>query len=860
MIEALCNQIWSRENFQSEYRSLLSWHLKMDLGFESNVEIPEDDLQIRLSSAAATFALSANSKFKEAAYRIAVSIEGLRPGLNYDGNGFAELILSRLGNFPTIQAFLPESDRLPLQLFSESKSHRLENTVIDEVVGQFVMTDFQTKLWTKLSESAAITTIVAPTSAGKSFALQRFLLREFSRNQNSWFLYVVPSRALINQVSEEFARLLRVHNLSNFSILSTPTPTADLGITGGLFVLTQERLQTLLEADPALVFRLVVVDEAQVISDSDRGILLQTAIEKVRSRSADTRCLFGCPFIRNPELFRHVFHESVARANFIDEDYSPVSQNIVFLATDSSARQSVRFSTFVSGRELFVGSKHFPTEPSFDLSDANNRLAFLALKVGGTDPSIIYAGGPARCEDIAGTLAGLKIPTDVSETIAPELTEFASFLREQIHPEYILAKVVERGVGFHYGKVPSVVRKTVEDLFKEGKIRQLVSTSTLLHGVNLPAKNLFMLNPTKGKEWGESTETPLTPSEFWNLAGRAGRLGKEYEGNVFLVDYDSWSQKPLDAEKKQEIKSSFADSLLTRGPELLSFMKDSEHASGQAEGVEGTFMKLYNSNKAGRLREVLEATGVTFVQARPIIDSLVEISRSITVPDEIADRNSTVSVIRQQELLNYLEKRFHKKGAAYLLPTHPQARDAYRGMLRLFKRIHNHLERLPQSDGSHKFFATWAVAWMRGKPLAELIALRIKYKQENAVRGVNIHSTIREVMRLIEDDLRFRYVKFAKCHNDLLAHVYRSNGAEEFIERIPAIPLYLEFGASSDTMMNLVSLGISRTTANIVAAKSPDELVSRAAVLSWLRSGGWRRLDISSICKRELERHLVGTA
>ncbi|MBL7688387.1 MAG: DEAD/DEAH box helicase [Bdellovibrionaceae bacterium] len=833
--------------------------MKKDLGFESNGDSAEADLQVRLSRVAATFALSVNSKFKEAAYRMAVSIEGLRPGMNYDGNGFAELILSRLGNFPTIQAFLPESDNLPIQLFLESRSHRLENTVTDDVVGQFVMTDFQTKLWTKLSEEVAITTVVAPTSAGKSFALQRYLLREFSRNRNSWFLYVVPSRALINQVSEEFAKLLRAHNLSDFSILSTPASPADLGVPGGLFVLTQERLQTLLEADPALLFRMVVVDEAQMISDSDRGILLQTAIEKVRSRSASTRCLFGCPFIRNPELFRHVFREAIASANFIDEDYSPVSQNVVFLATDSSARQSVKFSTFISGGELFVGSRHFSSEPSFDLSDANNRLAFLAWKVGGTDPSIIYAGGPARCEDIAATLADLKVPTDVSPTIAPELTEFASFLREQIHPEYILAKVVERGVGFHYGKVPSVVRKTVEDLFREGKLRQLVSTSTLLHGVNLPAKNLFMLNPTKGKEWGEPTETPLTPSEFWNLAGRAGRLGKEYEGNVFLVDYDSWTQKPLDAEKKQEIRSSFADNLLTRGPELVGYMKDPEHASGQAEGVEGAFMKLYNSSKAGRLREVLEATGVTFVQAKPIIDSLAEISRSITVPDEIADRNSMVSVVRQQELLNYLEKRFREKGAAYLAPTHPQARDAYQGMLRFFKRIHNHLEKLPKSDGSHKFYANWAVAWMRGKPLAELIALRIKYKQDHAVRGVNIHTTIREVMRLIEDDLRFRYVKFAKCHNDLLAHVYRSNGAEEYIEKIPAIPLYLEFGASSDTMMNLVSLGISRTTANIVAAKLPDELVSRAAVLSWLRLGEWRRLDISSICKRELERHLVGT-
>ena len=77
------------------------------------------------------------------------------------------------------------------------------------------------------------------------------------------------------------------------------------------------------------------------------------------------------------------------------------------------------------------------------------------------------------------------------------------------------------------GYLPSTIRARIESLYKDGKIRTLFCTSTLLEGVNLPADNLFI---TSHKNGGD-----MSPVDFRNLMGRVGRIEFNLYGNVFLV-------------------------------------------------------------------------------------------------------------------------------------------------------------------------------------------------------------------------------------------------------------------------------------------------------------------------------------
>jgi hypothetical protein len=113
-------------------------------------------------------------------------------------------------------------------------------------------------------------------------------------------------------------------------------------------------------------------------------------------------------------------------------------------------------------------------------------------------------------------------------------------MREYVHRDYFLVRSLNSGVAFHHGKMPQEVRDRIEQCFADpaSKLQFIVCTSTLLEGVNLPAKNIFVLNDKHGP-------ANFNKLDFENLAGRAGRLTYDFSGNVVCVRHTSarWSDK-----------------------------------------------------------------------------------------------------------------------------------------------------------------------------------------------------------------------------------------------------------------------------------------------------------------------------
>lgn len=109
-------------------------------------------------------------------------------------------------------------------------------------------------------------------------------------------------------------------------------------------------------------------------------------------------------------------------------------------------------------------------------------------------------------------------------------------------------------------------------------------------------------------------------------------------------------------------------------------------------------------------------------------------------------------------------------------------------------------------------------------------------------------------MKNIEQDLRFRYVKYASCYNDLLQEALNKTGNESYTGSIPPIPLFLELGASSKTMVSLIGWGLSRTTAKILTDKAQNKNMGRREILIWLKRQNLEALDVPGICIKEIYR------
>ena len=148
-----------------------------------------------------------------------------------------------------------------------------------------------------------------------------------------------------------------------------------------------------------------------------------------------------------------------------------------------------------------------------------------------------------------------------------ELVDLADLARKGVHPKFMLAPLVERGVAFHYGNMPSLIRLEVERLFRSGKIRFLVCTSTLIEGVNLSCRTIVLRGPRKGKGH------PMEPHDFWNLAGRAGRWGDEFQGNIICIDPEDTNAWPsgVPARARYPIKRE-SDAVLERGDDMANYL------------------------------------------------------------------------------------------------------------------------------------------------------------------------------------------------------------------------------------------------------------------------------------------------
>lgn len=122
--------------------------------------------------------------------------------------------------------------------------------------------------------------------------------------------------------------------------------------------------------------------------------------------------------------------------------------------------------------------------------------------------------------------------------------EFANYI--SLKESVLIQKITSKGVGYHHGSMMPVLKKVVEDLFNQGLIKCLIATNTLAIGMNMPAKTVVFCDLVKRDS--SLVKKVLCSSEFLQMAGRAGRRGKEPIGNVVLIP-------PFDSLKHDAIKN-----------------------------------------------------------------------------------------------------------------------------------------------------------------------------------------------------------------------------------------------------------------------------------------------------------------
>lgn len=809
-IEGLCKTIRDNPRFAADYEAILRQSILSGTGLAEGPALEEETLR-RLIQSATIFAQSPEAEWRQLAYRISVgslAYSSMLIGIK----DASRLILARLGNYPAIKfAFRGETEPRSLTegVFYEIIGREQDNTVR---IGErsAVLTDMQRAVWDTLASGSSIA-LSAPTSAGKSFVFLAYIEQLKRSFPNVNLVYLVPSRALISQVATD----LREASLGKaFEVTTVPIPAAPTVLGTPIYVLTPERLQVLFHTAPDLSFDVAIIDEAHLIGEGSRGVVLHSVLQDLQRRRPNMQFLFSSPQVREPEVFGNVVgRESV---KVIKTKDSPVAQNIIMLNRRSGDYSKIDILLWRDGEKTLLAT----VDTAIPIYNSHDGLVYLSWALGNASQSLVYAVGPAACEEIAFKIKQLSQDQDVTKMVPrsepTELSiqvrkELSAFAKEAVHPSYVLAETVESGVGFHYGRIPPLLRGAVESAFADGHLNYIVCTSTLLQGVNLPARNVFMQNPHKGEK------NPIEPVDFWNLAGRAGRLGKDFQGNVFLIDYDEWESSPLSGPRDEPIKPSLEAALTDTSAELLEYIAATDRPSGESPQLEAAFSKLLRDHRQGQLNDTLDCLSGLSPEIRASITSALEIAgNQIELDAETLAASPQISGYRQQELYDYMIKKIGEKGPDYLIPLHPSAgwKEALDKLRPVFARLHKYLEL--KSGQHHRYWAPLALRWMRGEPLPVIIDHAIKYHKGQG-KNRSSRTVIREVLTDVESSLRFKYVNMLGCYGAVLKKALIASGYVSHVAKIPALTLYLELGAASQTMIQFISLGLSRHTAHILS-------------------------------------------
>ena len=433
-----------------------------------------------------------------------------------------------------------------------------------------------------------------------------------------------------------------------------------------------------------------------------------------------------------------------------------------------------------------------------------------------------------------------------------ELQDLSEFCQRSIHPKFLLVNLVKRGVAFHYGNMPTILRTEIERLFRAGKIRFLVCTSTLIEGVNLACRTIVVRGPKKGQS------NPMSPQDFWNLAGRAGRWGADFHGNIVCVDPQQENVWPQGVPRRTSYRVERQTDIV-----LSDFQKIESYIRTRPERKTKNLNKIIDpvaSYVIAHYMRTGSATGSPSVQRMDkeaiaaLDDAIKHALSSVEVPEAIVSAHPSISAVALQALLN--EFRAHTANPDELLPAPPESEDAVNVLKVVFSRINRTLDNVFGNSKYQLACAIITIDWMRGKRIAEIIAnlIHVRRSQQKNIDAANFNyaTVIRETFQRIEEVARFRAPKFLSAYVDVLRFHYQELGcAHEFPPELK-IELFLEFGVSTTTQLSLIGIGLSRSSAIELSEFLERSELTEDEVLLELCTGEWEKLDLPQIVRREI--------
>ena len=395
--------------------------------------------------------------------------------------------------------------------------------------------------------------VSAHTSAGKTVVAEYAIAQSLKNNQR--VIYTSPIKALSNQKYREFAAEFGDVGLMTGDVTINPTATC--------LVMTTEILRSMLYRGSEIMREVgwVVFDEIHYMRDKMRGVVWEETIillpDKVRyvflSATIPNAMQFAEWITKTHNQPCHIVYTDF-RPTPLQHYFFPAGADGIHLIVDEKGNfKEDNFQTAMASIEEHKGAdpadinakrkgqgKYKKTNKGGDKGQGSDIYKIVRMiMVKQLNPVIVFSFAKRECEAYALQMSSMAfndesekaMVTKVFESAIESLSDEDKTLPQIQH----ILPLLRRGIGVHHSGLLPILKETIEILFQENLIKVLFATETFSIGLNMPAKTVVFT--TVEKFDGESMRY-LSPSEFVQMSGRAGRRGLDDRGIVIMMIND----------------------------------------------------------------------------------------------------------------------------------------------------------------------------------------------------------------------------------------------------------------------------------------------------------------------------------
>ncbi|OHS98808.1 DEAD/DEAH box helicase family protein [Tritrichomonas foetus] len=382
--------------------------------------------------------------------------------------------------------------------------------------------------------------VSAPTSAGKTVVAQYAIA--LCRAHKMRTLYTSPIKALSNQKFRDLSK--------QFGDVGLLTGDVSLNKDASCIIMTTEILRSMLYkgADILRDVECVIFDECHYIANDERGVVWE---ESIILLPYHINMVFLSATVPNAKEIADWIGRTKQRVVYVEEHHvRPVPIEHALYTGDSNFYVIGRTGRAIDPSKLLEAQQSIKTERGrIDFSSHYWMVFVLSAEASKLLPIIVFCFSKKMCEELAENLLGVDLLTKA------EKKHVVGFCRRALMrlnkedrelPQIMtMFQLLEAGVAVHHSGVLPILKEMVEILLAEGYVKVLFCTSTFAMGLNVPARSCAFISLEK---FNGKNLTKLTPTEFVQMSGRAGRRGLDTVGTSIIM---CWGDTPMTEDLRQ---------------------------------------------------------------------------------------------------------------------------------------------------------------------------------------------------------------------------------------------------------------------------------------------------------------------